>query len=1145
MRLKALELVGFKSFNDRSVLIFPPQGFSVIVGPNGCGKSNIVDAILWALGEMRPTMLRSKTMEDVIFNGTEGVRPSGMAEVSLVFEDAQREGEIRVTRRLYRSGETEYLINRRPCRLKDIRDLFLGTGLGTNTYAVIPQGEVEALITAPPQHLRMLIEEAAGVSKVQEKRKEILKKLETTRQNLERLEDVLAEVQRQANSLRYQAAKARRFIDLRERLRSLEVRELALKASKVQEELREVEVEEEALARELKGLEGERTKLRAEILEGEEELGSLRAQLEELERTRVYLEGEGRRLEEKVKALEGERASAERALRETSRRLRDLRELKAGLIERKGKIQGELERTQREVLEKKGELEALHEALKAAEPRRKALRDRRNLVRRELLEIEAERVRAKNSVNEASQREFSLRIKGEKLKEELEETTRKISQLRGQLEEALRRQEGMSAERAALRGQLEGMADRERALRDSLEGIQRELMALEGEIRALRLQEEMLRGLESSLEGYPEEVKAVLSSPEKFGLGELFTVGQVLEAERGLEAAVEGALGERVKAIVATDLPHALKILEASQGKALVWIPRKRGSEEGDLVSRVTEGRSIGIAPSLLGGIALVDRLPEEPVPGVEYVTRDGLFLDHRGVIWPGRSSGVLERKNLLREIAERLAELGKRRDELEDRRKGTEEELRALKAAKAGLEERVREVEAALAEAGQRVRRIQGELELLERKEAAVRAEREENAQEIAHWLRRLEEERRKLEALEERARDAQALLARVEGELREVEGQLREREAERGRIREEIARLEERLRAMEATLRDLDHQIQRSQGEEGELLGQRGALEDRIKRAEEGLVEAKAALEEIGQRRRALDGERARLEDMVDSALRGLEAKRKALREVEGRWEWAKERASGLRAMAEGLRVELSHLEETLRANHSLGLEEALEVLRREPLGEGYKEEKEGIRQALERLGDVYLGAIQEYEEVGQRLRYLLEQKEDLEESMRSLERSLEEMDRRSREAFLGTFQKVRDIFREFVGRLFDGGRGELVLDGGEDLGVRILIEPKGKRLRSMELLSRGEKSLASIAFILSLFFLKPAPFCIMDEVDSALDEANIDRFIALLEELKDRCQFILITHQRRTIEAAEYVYGVTMETPGISKVLSLRLQ
>lgn len=1143
MRLKALELLGFKSFNDRCVLLFPPRGLSVIVGPNGCGKSNIVDAVLWALGEMKPTILRSKQMEDVIFNGTEGVRPSGMAEVSLIFEDPRAEGEIRVTRRIYRSGESEYLINRRPCRLKDLRDLFLGTGLGTNTYAVVPQGEVEALVTASPQYLRMLIEEAAGVSKVQEKRKETVKRLETTRQNLERLEDVISEVQRQANSLRYQAAKARRYLFLRERLKMLEVKGLALKIWEARRELEKVEEEGTCLSREREGLNERRERLRDEVLQKEEALGKLKAQLEEVNKRGLSLEGERRRLEERIKALEREKASVEKAVEEVSRRLDDTEALSAQLLKRKEELLRELESLKEQLTVKASSLEDLERALKDAEPRRRALRERRNSLRRQLLEIEGQKVRAKNSIEEAVRKELSLRVRDEKLKEELEEILKEVQRLQEGLRATKERQEELLKAKESLEGELNKAVQRERALEEALTEIQGKIMALDGEMEALSLQEEMLQRMQSDLEDYPDEVKSLLRSPERYGFDDVHTVGELLEAEKGFEKAVEAALGERIKALVARDIPEALKILEATQGKALVWIPRD-GEKEGDLLRVVREKAPRGLVPSLLGGIEIVEGLPEKPRPGVEYVTKGGLFLDRRGVLWSGKVSGVLERKNLLKEIAQRLQVLRTTKDTLQVQKGKLYEEKRVADALKGELEARLRKVEADLKKETQALQDLQGEIRLLERKAEAVRIEKEGNAQELAHWREQLDKGQRGLKALEDKARAIQELFFQGEKELQEIEGELKDKEAERNRLKEELARLGERLKGKKASLEDLDHQIERAQREVDRLIEERESLLGKMKQGTQEIVQSKEALKGLLGELRALGKEREELQERIKTALEDLGSLRKELEKVEARLEEVKERLSDLRTRAEGLRVELSHLENSLRVEHSLEPGEALELLKRDPLQEGHEEEKRQLRLALERLGDVYLGAIQEYDEVDKRLKFLLSQKEDLEESIRSLEESLGEMDRRSREAFLETFERVRDIFGTLVGRLFEGGRGELVLDGGPDLGVKIFLEPKGKRLKSMELLSRGEKSLASIAFILSLFFLKPAPFCIMDEVDSALDEANIERFLNLLGELKEKCQFILITHQRRTIEAAEYVYGVTMETPGVSKVLSLRI-
>ncbi len=1146
MRLKAIELLGFKSFNNRSLLLFPPHGLSVIIGPNGCGKSNIVDAVLWALGEMRPTLLRSRYMEDVIFNGANDVKPSGMAEVSIILEDPEREGEIRITRRLYRSGESEYLLNRKPCRLKDIRDLLLGTGLGTNSYAIVPQGEIEALITAPPQQLRMLIEEAAGTSKVEERRKETLKKLEISKQNLQRLEDLLREVEHQANSLKYQASKAKRFKNLREQLRSLELREAAFRWQQASEKLKDIEDRQRDLQAELKGLRQKYDQLSEEVSEKERIARILRDEIEEKEKERLRLEGKRKGYSERLKGLENERLNILKSLQEKRRQLRDLRDTRLELVERKNWFLKEIENIEISLKSKGETLARIEEELSLLDPRRKELLTKRDTFRKKLIEVEGVKIRLRNSFKEAQERLSLGQRKAQRLKRELEEIAKRAGELEVQIKRKKAEREEILQALNEIEGALNSLLQKEKELGEELSKKRQELLVLSGEVNALKLQREMLAKMESDYAGYPEVLKKVLESPAAFGLSRAELLGDLLEVQKGYEKAVEAVLGDRIRALVARDMEEALRILEATGRKIpVLLLPCEDLGGEGELVRVTRIGKFHGLSSLLLGNVELVPELPRRPLPGREYVTSDGLYLDHRGVLWGNRSSGILERKNLLKEISKEIERLGEKWEALRKKVEEIDEESRGLKEQRQQLEDKRRRKEEALRENESLQRNLRGELEVLRKKEGALGVELEELAEESSYWERQLDEAKRELEGRETEERRVKEELSDVEEELQRLEKNLREFEGKRGLLKEELATLKERLKGKENSVRDIESRIHKLAKDEETLREENRRLE---RRQEEIEVERKcleAMIEEIENREISLSRKIQRLREDFDALTGDIENLRNQLEGLQGLLKELEQELPDLRAQAEALRVEASHWEGILEDAFCVKPQEAVRLLKEHPLERDYVEKKERLKEDLQRLGEVNLGAIGEYERVKQRLEHLQSQKEDLEESIENLEKSLEEMKRRSREVFIETFERVREIFRGLVARLFEGGKGDLVLDGRSDPGIRIFIEPRGKRLRSMELLSRGEKCMASIAFILSLFFLKPAPFCIMDEVDSTLDEANIERFVGLLRELKERSQFILITHQRRTIEAAEYVYGVTMETPGISRVFSLRIQ
>ena len=1144
MYLKAVELFGFKSFHDRCTLIFPSSGLSVIVGPNGCGKSNIVEAILWALGEMRPSLLRSKQMEDVIFNGTEAVKPSNMAEVSLVFETQYQE-ELRITRRLYRSGVSEYLLNRKPCRLKDIRDIFLGTGLGTNTYAVIPQGEIEALITAPPQQIRLLIEEAAGISRVHEREKETLKKIEETQRNLERILPLLEEVQREAESLKEEASKAQRFKVLRERLKEIEIKEIALNLAKLKEELALILETENTLQAELFEIEKQKAQLEIEVNKARENLLSLTEELQTLEKQILILEGKREREEEKLKSIlsekenkRGQIATLKKHLEETEKSLIDFKE-------RKEKILTEIRQIEDALMDKESLLIENEKRSKELEPKRREFHEKRNLLRKEILELEALKVRLSNSLKEAEEKNFLLDIKESKL-------TKEIAELSQSIDKSERESAQIESKRKMILTQLKNeehlihsLYENQKELQEKIHSKNQQLSQILGEIKALKFQEETLKNLQTPFAGYSEEVKAVLENPQRFGLKPVKSLGDLLEAEPGYEKAVEAVLGEGIKALVVENLKEAFEVIEKTRGEIPLLLPRQNLSEEKEILKGIKAKEREEILSGLFRNVELVKELPSNLEDEKEYVTPEGVFLDRRGFIWPKRTFGILERKNLLKEIIKNLKDLSEKKDIIEMELTNLKKEEESLKKKINEVENTIKKLKKELNEIEFVQKEIQGKYDLLKRKREALFAELEEIKEQKTMWQKTIKENDEKLKNIQEKYNKIKADYEDNEIQAKKIDTERRKIEERRNFLKIEIATLKERLERKKDLLEELSSRIKKAQNEMEIFKNELEKAQERLKELEKEETTTKGLLENTQAGIKVLSNRLFELKEKEREQTKILKKIEKSLQNLQEKREQIKSKLSQLKINEETLKVQMEHFIDILRENYKVEPEEAKEILYRTSLPPNYEEIKREIKMDLEKLGEVFLGAIEEYEEIKTRLQFLQTQKADLERSLRNLEDSLEEMRKRSQEVFRETFERVKEIFRDLVGKLFEGGKGDLILQESSEPLVKILIEPKGKRLKSIELLSGGEKSMASIAFILSLFFLNPAPFCIMDEVDSSLDEMNIERFLSLLTELKDQCQFILVTHQPKTIEEAQYVYGITMETPGISKVISLRMQ
>jgi len=1144
MYLKAVELFGFKSFHDRCTLLFPPSGLSVIVGPNGCGKSNVVDAVLWALGEMRPSLLRSKQMEDVIFNGTETLKSSHMAEVSLVFETQDQE-ELRITRRLYRSGVSEYLLNRKPCRLKDIRDIFLGTGLGTNTYAVIPQGEIEALITASPQQIRLLIEEAAGISRVHEREKETLKKIEETQRNLDKLLPLLEEVQREAESLKEEASKAKRFKVLRERLKEIEIKEITLNLLKLEEELALILENENVLQSELFEIEKQKTQLEIEVTQDREELLSLTEELQALEKRILILEGKREKEEERLRSVLLERKNKKDQIVSLEKKLEETEKNLIEFEQRKEKILNEIHHMESELRDKEGFLIETEKRLKDLEPKRRELNEKRNLLRKEILELEASKVRLSNSLKEAEEKIFLLEIKESKLTKEIAELSQIIEKSEKESTQIESKKEILLTQLKNEENMIHSLYENQKELEERIYLKNQEFSQILGEIKALKFQEETLKNFQTPLEGYSQEVKAILENPQRFGLKPVKSLGDLLEAEPGYEKAIEAVLGEGIKALLVENLKEALEVIEKTQGEIPLLLPRQNLSEEKEILKGIKAKEKEEILSALFRNVELVKELPSNLEPEKEYVTPEGLFLDHRGFIWPKRTFGILERKNLLKEITKNLKDLSEKKAIIEMEMTNLKKEEEILKKKINEVEDTIKNLKKELNEIESVQKEIQGKYDLLKRKREALFAELEEIKEQKTMWQKTIKENDEKLKNIQEKYNKIKADYEHSEIQAKNIDTERRKIEERRNFLKIEIATLKERLERKKDLLEELSSRIKKTHTEMEIFKNELEKAQERLKELEKEETTTKGLLENTQAGIKALSNQLFELKEKERDKTKILKKIEKSLQNLQEKREHIKSKLSQLKINEETLKVQMEHFIDILRENYKVEPEEAKEILSRKPLPPNHEEIKREIKMDLEKLGEVFLGAIEEYEEVKARLQFLQTQKADLERSLRNLEDSLEEMRERSQEVFRETFERVKEIFRDLVGKLFEGGKGDLILQESSEPLVKILIEPKGKRLKSIELLSGGEKSMASIAFILSLFFLNPAPFCIMDEVDSSLDEMNIERFLGLLTELKDQCQFILVTHQPKTIEEAQYVYGITMEIPGISKVISLRMQ
>ncbi len=1163
MRLKKIKLAGFKSFVDPTTVPFPGALVGV-VGPNGCGKSNIIDAVRWVLGESSARHLRGEAMADVIFNGSTARRPVGQASVELVFDNSDggaggpyaAYAEISVKRQVSRDGQSVYYLNGSRCRRKDITDLFLGTGLGPRSYAIIEQGTISRLVEARPEELRVFLEEAAGISKYKERRRETELRMRHTRENLDRLEDLRRELEARLQTLQRQARTAERYKALKAEERAVEGQLLALRWRGLREEL--AEREREAARRET-ALEGARARLR-------EVEARLEAQREAHHRAGEAFQGAqaavyevGARLARAEQALQHAREGRERQRRELEAVRQELAEAaghQQADRERIGALEAELAERQGRLAQAEAGEAAAGAALEEAEAAMQAWQEawerhgQEEARWRRAAEVEGTRIR------HLEEQLARLASRARRLEEELaglaegplEAELAGAQAALAEAEEALRVQ---GEEAAAARGEAQEARAAARALRERLEAVQAELHRLRGRRASLEaLQEEALGTAREGRQAWLRER----------GLAQAAPLARRLRVEPGWERAVEAALGRALEAWCVPRLGPLLEELAALEGEALTLV--EDGPEEGGAGHGGKAGggslaaRVAGPAPvrALLAGChgaadlaearALVERLG----PGATVVTREGLLLGPGWARGGGRrdeASSVLLRQRALEELGGRVAEL--EAEEASLRRRLGEARARAQEgeSRREAAEAALRALEGRRAEARARRERLHERLEQLRARRAGLERELEGLA----------EERRQGEEALAAARAGLEGLLAQGEG----LEGARAELEARRERLR---AALEE-ARARASAAREGRHaeavrvgelRTQLATTREGlgraarrvELLEElRRALEEALAGGEVPLQEQARAIQALLEERRGAEGRLREAREALaeaEQALRALEARRA---EAEGAVEEAREALGQARLALEGLRVRLQGLAEQL-AEGGHEPEALLQGLPPEAEEKAWEARLAELRGRIQRLGAVNLAAIEDYREHLQRKEYLDAQQADLSEALGTLEAAIRRIDRETRQRFQETFDRVNAGFQRLFPRLFGGGQARLEMTG-EDLleaGVAVLARPPGKRNSTIHLLSGGEKALTAVALVFAIFELNPAPFCMLDEVDAPLDDANVGRYGELLREMAERVQLVVITHNKQTMEIMDQLVGVTMQEPGVSRLVAVDL-
>jgi len=1182
MKLKSLEMVGFKSFVDRLHLTFP-EGITTIVGPNGCGKSNIVDAVLWVLGERSAKHLRGRLMEDVIFNGAEGRKPLGMAEVSLTFsnEDGsapkayEQYSEITVTRRLYRSGESEYLINKIPCRLRDIIDLFLDTGIGVNGYSIVEQGRVEHLINANPQDRRFLIEEAAGIAKYKERKRLALMKMEATQQNLLRVQDIIAEVKRQIVSMEKQVKRAEEYKAIRKELREIEIR-LAL------HEYGELSEKWDASKGYLKALRERETEISTQTSKKEASIEEIKLKAtEEGERLQAIqqevfdLGRQIQRMENEIEFLRREASGLQRREEQLSKDIQHSLEIwRETRRERRGTeaVLKQLEEEWHETEEILNEWETLYNDFRTTY---QELVEELEAEKGKLIDSLTQLTSLRNRLTHLEERTEDLQKRGRSNLREFEEVREKLTQTEEALSEKKKAKELTLSILSIYQEEKAHLGEEIERLKELFHQRQKERSLLEEALRQDQSRYLSLKELQENYEGYEKGVRSILlqkREEEEKWKGILGVVADILDANPKYEIPLEAVLGSRLQYLIVEGEKEGIEGLEFLKKESLGranFIPKRVYGKKGETFYP-TEDKSplpllgfvhvkeefSSLAKFLLGDVGVVETLEEalhwiKKEEGFDIlVTLEGDVIHRSGVISGGsrdQGLGLLERRREIKELEQRI------REEEKDYQRAMEEEetlQRRISEKERELEERKKEIQAKeielfhqerdLEELNKEVSQIHQRLELIQFEKTQLEEENEELEKERQEVSAQIEEKEVEKHNQEEQVQGFKKKVEEVGGGTEELGGRITEKKIFLASLEEKRKGLERQIQTLsdnQATLKDqISKQLAsiRQSRKEGISISEKiRKLEEeleaclRVNRSKEGqLTEQREAVE-------FLSNEWKEAEASFRYLRRELEELRQKIHEEEIR--------------ASEYQMKVQHLLDSMKERYGTTLSPSLNQTEGEFQKEELSQRLVELKTALEGFGEVNLMAIEEYQELKQRYDFLTEQQTDLQRALDTLRKAIARINRTTTKRFLETFQLVNEKFKEVFHRLFKGGQASLVLLDENDpstTGVDIIAQPPGKKLQNIDLLSGGEKALVATALLFGLFMIKPTPFCLLDEVDAPLDDANINRFIELIKGFSKTSQFIMITHNKSTMEAAQTLYGITMETPGVSKVVSVRL-
>ena len=1179
MLLKRLELIGFKSFADKTVLDFT-EGSTAVVGPNGSGKSNISDAIRWVIGEMSAKQLRGSNMQDVIFAGTEDRKPVNYAEVSLVLDNRGRIfdidfDEVVVTRRLFRSGESVYQINRAACRLKDIHELFMDTGLGRDGYSIIGQGNVSQILSTKAEDRRSLFEEAAGISKYKYRREEAERKLRGVEENLVRINDIAVELEAQRAPLKRQSEKARKYLGLYEEYKGLDINMSLITIEKNNEQIEKTKTQHI-------GVKDELSSLREAESETEARISGLyddsKTEDENLSKQNSLLLG----AKNDMTAAESEISIAENSIQGNNTIIARIDGEIAAIHEKNAEREENIKKYDEEAKAKEKEAESILAEFDSAKNEQDTITDRRDKLSAEIEEMKADAVEKLNAVAAKKAQMDGLETLRKSFLERRETLEGEISSFRENARDTQKSIEASAkeiAEKYEKLGKYKASADRHSTALEELRAKEKDIDAristVNAEHEAKESKKKMLEAMENDYAGYSRSVKTVMKAQSLKKLAIYGAVSGLIDVDKRYVTAIEQALGGALQNIVVEseeDAKAAIEYLRENKAGRATFLPvtsvkgRELENTKEILASEGVIGmahtlvkydkRYDGVIKSLLGRVVITDNIDNAIALSRDFgykfktVTLEGDILNAGGSMSGGsvnKQSGFLSRAAEIKSLGQEIRDLNDELRDLKTEKNGNAEDItrtenqlssylplvREYEDDLLRLEANKKHLEETLEAGGETEKNYSGELE-------EINTRLTESSDEIAALLGEIRALEREEAQLEEQTAQKSDELDKITAEREEKSQSIMDKTMTLAALQKDVNMIKSASQAEENEIKSALDDIERHEAEKESLRVKNDELYGEINAKKQLITEQNTKIAEIN----ALISETEKRRQAITDTLREIQSSNKDLTDKLLNLQQEMSRLENRMEKLEGDNESiLSRLWDSYELTLTTAEEEKTEIEDEKAASERLNE----LKNAIKSLGSINIDSIEEYVAVEERFKFLTTQKNDLEKSKADLNGIISSMSELMQEHFEKQFADINESFGEVFKELFGGGRGRLYLSEPDDIlesGIEIEVQLPGKGLQNINLYSGGEKSFIAIALLFAILRVKPAPFCILDEIDAALDDVNVSRFATYLKNYTDQSQFIVITHRRGTMEAANILYGVTMQEKGVSKLLSLHI-